>query len=186
MTIKEKLILVGIDELEKSGIENFSLRHVAELSGVSCAAPYRHFKDKNAFIIAILEYINEKWAEIQDATIAQYPDDKRQQILEVCLAYVRFLVENPHFRAVILLIPKSANDEQVKTRHQLSESLKSLVHSCAVEQGMSEDDEYEKSFVVRSLLYGAAMFIDARTMEYNEQTMNMLRKLIERELYTIN
>lgn len=181
MTVKEKLILVGIEELEKHGLESLSLRRVAELSGVSCAAPYRHFKDKNAFIIAIVEYINEKWAEIQDSIIEQYPGDKRKQILEVCLAYVRFLVENPHFRAIILLIPKSVDPEQIKTRHQLSENLKNLVHSYAVEAGMSEEDEYAKSFLVRSLLYGAAMFIDGKTMEYNEETMQLLRKLIERE-----
>lgn len=181
MTVKEKLILVGIEELEKNGIEGLSLRRVAELSGVSCAAPYRHFKDKSAFIVAILEYINDKWANIQDSIIEQHPEDKQKQILEVCLAYVRFLVENPHFRAIILLIPKSVDAEQIKVRHQLTESLKNLVYGYAEEVGMSEEDVYAKSFLVRSLLYGAAMFIDGKTMEYNDQTMDLLRKLIERE-----
>ena len=36
-TIKEKLILAGIDEIGNSGVANFSLRQVAVSCNVSCA-----------------------------------------------------------------------------------------------------------------------------------------------------
>jgi AcrR family transcriptional regulator len=49
-SVKTRLILAGLNEIEEYGIKNFSLRRVALGAQVSCAAPYRHFKDKDDFI----------------------------------------------------------------------------------------------------------------------------------------
>ena len=47
------LVLAGIKEIERHGLADFSLRRVASLCGVSCAAPYRHYKNKNELILAV-------------------------------------------------------------------------------------------------------------------------------------
>ena len=72
--VRDRLIEAGIREIEANGLQNFSLRHVAQLCGVSCAAPYRHFKDKE-------EYINEirlSFGAILDNTVIEYPDGSRK------------------------------------------------------------------------------------------------------------
>ena len=61
-TVKQKLIICAIDEIEKHGISDFSLRRVASACGVSCAAPYKHFKSKEDFINQAATYIMDKWA----------------------------------------------------------------------------------------------------------------------------
>ena len=55
--VRERLIQAGITELYERGIKDFSLRRVALSAQVSCAAPYRHFKDKSDLISKIVEYI---------------------------------------------------------------------------------------------------------------------------------
>ena len=45
-SVRTRLILSGMSEIEKHGVNDFSLRRVALAAQVSCAAPYRHFKDK--------------------------------------------------------------------------------------------------------------------------------------------
>ena len=46
MTPRERLILAGIKVIEENGVSGFSIRRTAAECGVSCAAPYKHFKDK--------------------------------------------------------------------------------------------------------------------------------------------
>ena len=48
-SVRERLIIAGIEELRERGVQNFSLRRAALSAQVSCAAPYRHFKDKNEY-----------------------------------------------------------------------------------------------------------------------------------------
>ena len=58
--LKEKLLSAGIDEIAAHGVRDFSLRRVAAACGASCAAPYKHFKNKEEFLRATIEYIDEK------------------------------------------------------------------------------------------------------------------------------
>ena len=52
-SVREQLIVAGISELEVHGVTDFSLRRVASSCNISCAAPYKHFKSKEAFVDAI-------------------------------------------------------------------------------------------------------------------------------------
>ena len=51
-SVREQLIIAGIAELENHGIADFSLRRVASVCNISCAAPYKHFKNKEMLIEA--------------------------------------------------------------------------------------------------------------------------------------
>jgi len=53
--LRETLLNVASKMLHESGIEEVSLRKLAARVGVSRAAPYHHFKDKNALLCAIAE-----------------------------------------------------------------------------------------------------------------------------------
>ena len=50
--LRKALIENGIEFINKYGEEKLSLRKVAEKCGVSNAAPYAHFKDKDDFVNA--------------------------------------------------------------------------------------------------------------------------------------
>jgi AcrR family transcriptional regulator len=51
--LKNTLIQAGIQVLAQTGVENFSLRKVAQAAGVRHSAPYAHFADKQSLIAAI-------------------------------------------------------------------------------------------------------------------------------------
>ena len=53
--LREALVQAGLKLLSEGGVEGLSLRAAAQLAGVSHAAPYRHFKDKDALVAAIAE-----------------------------------------------------------------------------------------------------------------------------------
>ena len=57
ISVREQLIIAGMEELEAHGIADFSLRRVATSCNVSCAAPYKHFESKEKLIDEIFNYI---------------------------------------------------------------------------------------------------------------------------------
>ena len=74
LSSRERLILAALDEVEEVGFARFSLRRVANACGVSCAAPYKHFKNKREVFEAILRYINSEWIRRQDVTLNKFAD----------------------------------------------------------------------------------------------------------------
>ena len=107
-TVKEKLLVAGLDELQKYGINDFSLRRVASSCNVSCAAPYKHFKGKEAFIDEIFKYINLRWEMLCEQVLLAFKEDLKKQITETCIAYIRFWIANPNFRASLMSAKKTS------------------------------------------------------------------------------
>lgn len=101
--LKEDLIEKGLTLLNEEGYENFSLRKVAKMCGVSHTAPYRHFKNKDELIIAITLEISKKFDDALKEAIKIYPDDIEKQINEMGFQYVKFFVKNPDYLQLLFL-----------------------------------------------------------------------------------
>jgi AcrR family transcriptional regulator len=93
--LRNALIQAGLELLAEGGAQQLDLRKVARRAGVSHAAPYRHFEDKQALIAAINEEGFLRLAERIQSTLREVPGEPFEQLLGVALAYVRFAQENP-------------------------------------------------------------------------------------------
>lgn len=92
--LENALIQAGVEILSKEGIEGLSLRKVAKRVGVSYAAPYAHFKDRQSLIAAIsTEGFKQLYAAL-DAAASAHADDPKQQLVDAALAYVQFALSN--------------------------------------------------------------------------------------------
>ncbi len=109
--LKNALIEAAIKILAEEGEHGLSLRKVAARSGVSHAAPYAHFADKQALIAAVsTEGYKRLYQHIKDAS-DRYPDDPLRQLLEGGYAYVRFAQDDPaHFRITFSGVVKKEKD----------------------------------------------------------------------------
>ena len=179
--VRERLIQAGIRELSLHGIQDFSVRRVATACGVSCAAPYKHFEDKNSFVAAVIEYVIRLWEGRIPEIIAQYPDDLRTQLTEISVQYVQFLVHNSHFRSIIMLKDPDFDQQYANLRHRLSKTSHSLVLAYCERVGMPREVMAYKLYIVRSLIYGAALMFDNGEMEYNESNLDFVRRAVSRE-----
>jgi AcrR family transcriptional regulator len=93
--LKNALIEAGADILSNEGVSALSLRKVAQKAGVSHAAPYAHFADKQALIAAIsTEGYKKLYAQI--AQVAErYRSDPLRRFVEASWAYVQFALDEP-------------------------------------------------------------------------------------------
>jgi len=99
--LREALIAAGLRAIAEDGPTAFSLRDVARRAGVSAAAPYRHFVDKEALFAAIAVESLERLRATMDEALATAPADPLDRFRATGVAYVRFAVAHPaHFLAL--------------------------------------------------------------------------------------
>ncbi|MBQ1261634.1 MAG: TetR/AcrR family transcriptional regulator [Clostridia bacterium] len=174
--VRERLIIAGIRELETHGLNDFSLRRVAVASEVSCAAPYRHFRDKEELILEIIRYINRQWTLLQEQILAVFPSDDTRALCELGVAHIRFWIANPNFRSVLLLdTDAKEEDPRLFERRKISEGLTSLIRAYCQRRGDSAATEAEKSYAFLALIYGTVLMLGNRELANDDATISMIR-----------
>lgn len=176
--IRERLIISGIKEIENHGLNDFSLRRVASACDVSCAAPYRHYKNKDELILEIIRYINSRFALIANQAMAAYKDDAAKQITELAVMSVRFLVGNGNYTSVILPIGCGMTEEQKSERKKFFDILEELV-----KRQKGNADSEKMLYIVKTYIYGTVLELceaDEETCEKRIATMREeLMKIIK-------
>lgn len=96
--LRQALIDAGIKIINESGEGALSLRKVAASCGVSHAAPYAHFADKESLLNAMKETVTERFTnELDQAIHAPAVTNAEQAILAMGNAYILFFRNNPDY-----------------------------------------------------------------------------------------
>ncbi|BDC92061.1 transcriptional regulator, TetR family [Treponema bryantii] len=95
--LRNALIEEGIKMINTSGEDSLSMRKLAEKCGVSMAAPYAHFKNKEEMITAIKQYVEEAFTEYLEAAVNKAEADVEARIVALGIAYVSFFIDNPEY-----------------------------------------------------------------------------------------
>lgn len=179
--LREDLILAGIEEINTHGANGVSMRRVAEACGVSSAAPYRHFKDKKEFITAIIDYVNEQWAEAQEEALQHCGQDPRSQMVEVAVRYIQFLMEKPYYRQVLMLKNAEFDNLYHRKRGEINSRTEQLMARVKEAYGLPDDVWRRKTLMFRSILFGSVFMFDSGEFHYSEETLNDIRYVFNRE-----
>lgn len=98
--LQEALLRQGLVVLREQGQEKLSLRELAKLCGVSMAAPYAHYKNKEEFVLALQEAVMDELTLHLKETAKQC-EGKKDILIELGLSYVLFFVENPNYFSLL-------------------------------------------------------------------------------------
>ncbi len=174
-SVREQLILAGINEIKENGIIGFSQRRVASACHLSCATPYKQFGSRDGFVRAILDYIDGQWEMFAREIMAAHDGNLKKLILELSVGYLRFLDANPKFRAVIFFC-----DENGMHRSPLapSECAKEAIDAYARELGLDEKEKARRLFVAYSIILGATL-LPREGSSLSEEQLGMVRKSVE-------
>lgn len=179
--MREVLLLAGIDEINTHGVTGFSIRRVASACNVSCAAPYKHFKDKKEFIASIIEYVNQEWRHRQQDILEQCGNDLRRQLVEVCSGYIHFLMEKPYFRSILLLKDDEFDNIYHRPRGEMSSRSQQLEKEIFEQYNWPLSVFKRKLHTIRAMLFGTMFMLDTGELPYTEETMNQFRYCVDRE-----
>ena len=96
--LRQALIDAGIKIINENGEGGLSLRKVAAMCGVSHAAPYAHFTDKESLLNAIKETVTERFtAQLYEAIHADSVKNAEEAIMAMGSSYILFFRDNPDY-----------------------------------------------------------------------------------------
>lgn len=155
--LRRAILDAALDILAKDGAGALTLREVARRLGVTSAAPYHHFADKEAILAAVAEEgFIELVAAMEPPPAAKKPMAK---LRAQGMGYVRFAVGHPaHYRVMfgrLVDIPKypALHAAAEKAFGALFESIVSAQAVKAVRAG----DPMEHALLAWSTVHGLAM-----------------------------
>lgn len=184
-TIKEKLILAGIDEIGNCGVANFSLRQVAVACNVSCATPYNYFKNKEGFVVEIIQYIKHQWSLLKTEINKLYKNDEKQLLIELCVFYIKFLVGNPNYRSIIMLDSIEVDDESYTDIESARNFIELELEHYMKINNVSVREARRKSFVIRAIVFEATLLLERGDLDNTPENFDFIRYCIARELALI-
>lgn len=120
------LVRAAIELLEEDGAAGLSLRAAARRAGVSPAAPYRHFADRNELLSAVAAV---GYRELTADLFAANPAPATVEgVADIAVAYVRFALKRPGmFRVMFAEGCDPGNADRVSAVEAIHEYLYSLV-----------------------------------------------------------
>jgi AcrR family transcriptional regulator len=148
--LRAALVRAAIELLEECGETELSLRAVARRAGVSSAAPYRHYADREALVSAVAAVGYEELAE---RLAAAHPSPSTpEQLASVAIAYVQFALERPALFRIMFTEPCDRdNDERVAATAAVSQYVRSIV-----ERTFPQADAEPLATAVWGLVHGLA------------------------------
>jgi AcrR family transcriptional regulator len=118
--LRTALIEAALSLVEEHGVKGLALSDAARQAGVSVAAPYRHFKDKETLLAEIAAEGFVLFRDVLARAAQTHPKDKVQRLVEMGVAYVDFALEHrSHFKVMWESgIPKENYPEVGTVAHQ--------------------------------------------------------------------
>ncbi len=98
--LKQELIERGLEYIARNGVENLSMRKLSALCGVSSAAPYAHFGNKEVFLSEVQSYITKRFAETLRNTVESCKT-QNEVLVGLGVSYVMFFHANPTYFSFI-------------------------------------------------------------------------------------
>lgn len=149
--LRSALLQAALELLEEGGGANLSLRAVARRAGVSTAAPYRHYADREALVSAVAGI---GYQELAQRLAAVHPAPSTlDDVVEVAVAYVRFALDRPAlFRIMFEGECDREDDERVAAVAAVSLYLRSIV-----ERTFPDTDPDALSTATWALVHGLAV-----------------------------
>ncbi|BDA69343.1 transcriptional regulator, TetR family [Calothrix sp. PCC 7716] len=184
--LRQALIDGAISLIAEQDVGSLSLREVARRVGVSHAAPYRHFQDKESLLAAVAEEGFIGLTEAMNRGIEQAPDDTLKRLEATGVAYVQFAVAHPsHYRVMF----DSYQGEQIPHPERAQAGWQAFqVLFNAIEAGQSAGtvragDTMQLGWVAWSTVHGLAMLlIDGRLPVSQAQDIQALSEFVTRTL----
>ena len=124
--LRAACLSAALELLEEGGATALSLRAVARRAGVSPAAPYRHYADREALVSAVAAV---GYRDLAERLAAAHPAPSTpEQLASVGVAYVEFALDQPALFRMMFGEPCDRdNDERAAATAAVSHYLHAIV-----------------------------------------------------------
>ncbi len=158
MGTRQRLLACALDELERSGLDGFSLRAVGGKAGLSPMAVYRHFANKEDLLRALGEEAFGAWQRRVESIKERDFDRWLQRVLR---SYVEFALDEPGRFDVCFVLKTSVErvyPEDFRAGKSPAITLMAKRIEAAQQDGkLREGDPIELALLIWAQLHGLVM-----------------------------
>ncbi len=155
--LKEAILQTALQLIATRGNVDFNLREVAEKTGVSHAAAYRHFKSKAEILLAIAMTGFEKLNDYFQKSLSHDPLD----IISLGESYVKFAADNPHYFRVMfhpdLKPPSAEHTDSTSVGSSTFGTLTRCIEANKTKGRYTEQSTEELAVAAWSIVHGLAV-----------------------------
>ena len=185
--LRTALIEAAAAMISEGGAASVTMRAIGGRLGVSRAAPYRHFRDKTALLVAVaVEGFKRLNRRLGAGDTSVPPQSSVERLRRMGEEYVRFALEHPaHYR---LMYGKEAlaRQDQPELREAAGALLENLVQVIRAHQQQGEieqGDPRAQAYVAWSAVHGLASLLIERqidpSVDVNELIQQSTRTLLD-------
>lgn len=151
--------------VEEKGPDGFSVSDACRLAGVSTAAPYKHFKDKNEMLVAMVLEGMERLRERMIDALEGIPDSTPARVTALGREYVEFaLRENGVFRLKFGGFTDRLDDPRLQSAGEQTFAI--LLREVAACLGLDEitPEVKRRGFMLWSFVHGLSFLLADKKM----------------------
>jgi AcrR family transcriptional regulator len=170
--LRNALVDEVIAMLDQQSQADLTLRELARRLGVTHTAPYAHFADKKALLIAVAEAGFTRLADALDAARAAEADPAKQ-FEAMGLAYVRFARTHANLYRLMFADAELANDPECELSAEGARAFQALLEALVAIHPPAQADVRDVAVAIWSMVHGVAMLeidrrIDLKTLSNAE------------------
>jgi AcrR family transcriptional regulator len=186
--LRNALLQGAIAHIRDQGVQNLSLRDLARELGVSHAAPYRHFADKQVLLVTIAEDGYAQLLASMERSMGAV-ENVLAQLEELAWAYVGFSLNNP-VQAEVMFGTELSERSRFPTLEAAADQVFALAQT-TIERGQRQGVIVEGSSALLgatawSMVHGLAMLLNSKRMrwkggaeeEQRQLTLSVVRNLL--------
>jgi len=169
--LRAKLIDATRQLVEEKGPDHFSVSEACRRAGVSTAAPYKHFKDKQEMLREVAKEGMEKQRRMLLSELALYPPATLDRIVAMGRVYVTYALSDTGVFRLIFGLSESHQDdsELIDMGDRVFGLVKQEVATFAGRDTVTPADEH-KAFLLWSFVHGLSFLqIDGKLEAKNMQ-----------------
>ncbi len=181
--LRNALIETGIELINREGLEKLSLRKVAALCGVSQAAPYSHFKNKEDLLMAMQEYVTDQFmVELNNAAASCADSSDPYGLILMGKAYVAFFIDNPQYFSFLFSQPVVTVDLSLEddASHNFPpyELVKKTVLAVFGKSAMTEEKLQDTIIALWAAVHGLASIATMKNVRYDKDWKAKIEDII--------
>ena len=182
--LKNLLITKVLEAVKNNYLEKFSIREAARYLGVSPAAPYNHFNDKEALILASIYYCKNKFINHLKNKILTNETHENRKLAILGKSYLKYANDNPEI-FIFMFSQTLSNSDRINNYQEFHKLfLDAINESFSIEDLRKRVSMNSAVNAAWSIVHGTACLIATRTIS-NEEVEGYIKGNLFNEISAI-
>lgn len=167
--LRAQLVEATRQLVEAKGPDHFSVAEACRVAGVSTAAPYRHFRDKDEMLMAVTMAGMQRQHDQMVEACEAFARGSLERITAMGRVYVNFAMSEPGvFRLMFALTEDHKDDEAITAAgHEKFDFLKQQVAD-RLGRTLEDPDVQQRAFMLWSFVHGLSfLLIDGKLAKFD-------------------